>query len=486
MKKLIFTIGLMTTSLLSAQVTVDWSYFYDEGQCKHSQITSDEGIILVGYDIVDESSNQVKIVKTDSSGNFEWEKLYGGSGSDLGEYIFQTSDGGFLIAGSSNSTDGDVTGNHGDHDFWILKLNTEGNIQWQKSYGGTNEDMAKSIIPASDGGYIISGHTKSNDGDVSSNQGNADYWVVKIDSSGNLLWEKTYGGSNEDAAFNVEPTSDNGYILVGYTYSTDGDITSNHGDSDIWIIKMNSSGELIWQKTYGGSLDEMAETIKNTNDGGYILTGYSRSNDGDVSGSHGVVDVLVLKIDSSGTIQWQNLLGGSEGDGGNDVIQTADNHFVIAGYSRSHDGDLTEYYGTYTAWIFKLTPSGELVWQHSFGNVIPSFSLNIFEIAPDQFISSGESLGFWMMKFHYGELGMEEIQNQILTASPNPVSESLQITAKGEMKKIHIFQSDGKLIQTLKINDDQKNIDFQTLPKGIYFVQIEFEKSSKTLKIIKE
>lgn len=186
------------------------------------------------------------MVKLNATGNVEWQKTLGGSDYfDLAHSIQQTSDGGYIVAGESSSNDGDVTGNHGLRDFWIIKLNTTGDIEWQKCFGGSNDDEARSIQQTTDGGYIVAGNSLSDDGDVTENHGGRDFWVVKLDSTGNIEWQKSYGGSNDDGAHFIRQTEDGGYIIAGNSESNDGDVTGNHGEGDFWIVKLVGDGTPI-------------------------------------------------------------------------------------------------------------------------------------------------------------------------------------------------------------------------------------------------
>src|SRR6478735_2293664 len=183
----------------------------------------------------------------------QWQNSLGGSGGESASTVQQTTDGGYITAGYSYSVDDDVSGNHGDADAWIIKLSDVGIIQWQKSLGGSNYDDAGYIEQTSDGGYITAGTTYSNDGDVSGNHGDADFWIVKLGSGGNIEWQKSLGGTLEDWPYSVNLTIDGGYIVAGYAYSGDGDVSSNHGAGDSWIVKLNNAGTIEWQKSLGGS-----------------------------------------------------------------------------------------------------------------------------------------------------------------------------------------------------------------------------------------
>ena len=189
----------------------------------------------------------------------EWEKSFGGNWEDLASSITQTTDGGYIVAGSSQSDDGDVTGHHGRldiYDYWIVKLTGMGDIEWQKSLGGSDNDYANSIIPTSDSGYIVAGYSVSADGDVTESRGNLDAWVVKLRSTGEIEWQRLLGGKGWDEAKYIAPTRDGGYIITGFSNSNDGDVIGLHGNygfRDYWIVKLRSTGEIEWQRVLGGS-----------------------------------------------------------------------------------------------------------------------------------------------------------------------------------------------------------------------------------------
>lgn len=211
--------------------------------------------------------------------------------------IVQTHDGGYIVAGETYSNDGDVSGSHGDSEFWVVKISNIGEIEWQKTLGGCCIEQAFSIAQTNEGGYIVVGTTGSyNSGQVSGGYGFFDCWVVKLNEFGDIQWQKALGGNAEDYGRYIQQTSDQGYIVIGTTYSTDGDVTQNDGGVDYWIVKLDNFGQIQWQKTLGGSDTEIASSVQQTSDGGYILSGYTHSNDGDVSGFHGSRDGWVVKL----------------------------------------------------------------------------------------------------------------------------------------------------------------------------------------------
>ncbi len=335
---------------------------------------TDGGIIIAGSSLTANADSETDsslydgwLEKTDNTGSVIWDKSYGGSGSDNFRTVEQTADGGFIAAGLSNSHDGVFTGNHGDFDCWILKTDKDGNMQWQRTLGGSNSDDAIFIRQTRDLGYIMAGGSRSDDGDLTGNHGNYDVWVVKMDSNGNMKWQKNLGGSKRDGASCIQQTMDEGYIIAGITDSSDGDVSGNHGGTDAWIIKLDASGNMQWQRSLGGSAEDEANYINQTPDGGYIIAGASRSQDGDVLLNHGDEDFWVVKLSSSGNPEWERSLGGSGNDEANIVQITSDKGYLVAGFSSSMDRDVTGNQGHTDGWVLKLSSSGNLIWEQSLG-----------------------------------------------------------------------------------------------------------------------
>src|ERR1035437_4895012 len=377
MKK-IFLALLLPSSLYSfAQPAIQWEKCLggssnDYGYC--IQQTRDSGYVVIG--ITGSTNGNVTgfhggtdtwIAKLDRDGTIQWENCYGGTGGDEGTFIRQTTDEGYIFAGSTTSNDGDVIGFHGTEDVWVVKLNDTGVIQWSKCYGGSGDDWASSIQQTTDGGYIIAGFTTSNDGDVSGIHGGGDCWVVKITDSGAIQWQKCYGGANDESATSIVQTSDSGYVFTANTYSNDGDVTGMHGIDDYWVVKLDTGGAIQWAKCYGGSQDEEPSSIIQTLDGGYAVAGVTGSSDGDVSGNHGNYDYWIIKLSDTGALQWQICLGGTNDDEATSIIQTNDTNYVIAGYAFSHDGEVTGNIGAEDYWIVKLDAGGNIIWKKNYG-----------------------------------------------------------------------------------------------------------------------
>lgn len=331
------------------------------------------------------------IVKLDVNGVIEWQKSLGGTGWDEARSVQQTLDGGYIIAGSSESVDGDVSGNHGTADYWVVKLDASGNISWQKSLGGSGPDIANALELTIDGGSIVAGYSRSIDGDVLGNHGDFDYWIVKLDASGNIAWQKSLGGTGEEKAKSIQQTIDGGYVVAGYSLSNDGDVTGNHGGPDYWIVKLNATGDISWQKSFGGSYSDYANSIVQTTEGGYIVAGSSTSQDGDVIANTGIADYWIVKLDINGSIEWQKNIGGTNTDEANSIKQKSDGGFIVAGISWSSDVNLTNNFGASDFWLVSLDANGNITWQKNMGGLNPEEASSIEQTSDGGFIVAGKS-----------------------------------------------------------------------------------------------
>lgn len=407
--------------------------------------------------------------------SLQWQKNYGSSSGDTIFSITPTSDGGYIMAGQSDSTGGNTLGNHGGIDYLIVKTDSEGNIEWQKCFGGSKTDIARSIKQTIDGGYIVVGISQSIDGDVKFHGrneygggpgGNSSYylnndgfesWVIKLTASASISWSKClheydtdfypFSLYRENLASFVTQTKDGDYIIAGdrivpYSeYGSDVDrsivITKLNGEGTIlWkntnlgsgviidpsicendsgyvyagtsnfpfepgmrdcVVGMNLNGSLFpyykWSKVYGGTRDDKSNSIIKTLDGGYVIAGYTESNDVDIIGNHGRKDFWILKLDSNGIKQWSKCFGGSLDDEATGIIQNPDGTYYVAGSSYSSDGQVTNHIGSSTqpdCWIIKIDADGNLLWSKSYGGTGADNILAMNKI-PDGFIIAGSS-----------------------------------------------------------------------------------------------
>jgi len=299
------------------------------------QQTSDKGYIVAGVGSSGAGNADAWLIKTDPEGNKIWDRYFGDWMWNWANSIQQTSEGGYIIAGVSGSY-----GPSGGGDAWLIKVDSAGNKIWERTFGGSDTEWACSVQQTNEGGYIIAGVTKSY------GSGGADAWLIKTDSEGNKIWDRTFGGSEDDWTEAVEQTSYDGYIVAGCTNSYEG---------DAWLIKTDSDGNKIWERTFGGSDDDYAKAVQLTNDGGYILVGSTRSY------SFGGFDAWLIKTDSTGNKIWDRTFGGSENDSANSVRQTSDGGYIIAGFTESYGA------GGRDAWLIKTDSDGNKIWERTFG-----------------------------------------------------------------------------------------------------------------------
>ncbi|SRX52873.1 T9SS type A sorting domain-containing protein [Aequorivita sp. CIP111184] len=488
--------------------------------------TDDGGIILAGFSISDISGDKTEnrigswdfwIVKLDSNQNIEWQNTIGGTSDDRPYSISQTADGGYIIGGLSiSNASGDKSEDClGFVDYWVVKLNASGNIEWENTIGGgifgdNDYEVLESIIQTSDGGYILAG---SSDNDISgdkteNSKGSVDYWIVKLNSAGIIQWQKTIGGSSYDAVYDIAKTNDGGFVLIGSSESNiSGDKTENSiGASDFWIIKFNASYNIEWQNTIGGDNYDQGYRIQQTTDGGYILGGTSRS---DISGdktenSFGDLDFWVIKTNSIGNIEWQKTIGGEDEELLKSITQTNDGGYLAGGYSNSNiSGNKTENsMGEEDYWIVKINNVGIIEWQNTIGGADVDVLYSSFlsnngslilggysdsNISGDKTDNSKGNFDFWIIK-HAQTLGLEE--NPFATAItiyPNPAKNSLQVNTQDKtIDQINIYTIAGSKVLELDIDTVSPTVDVSSLASGVYYVQLYSGKNVALKKFVKE
>jgi hypothetical protein len=340
--------------------------------------TSDGGYAVAGYTNSKGSGKEdAWIIKLDQQGNKVWDKVFGGEEYDDAVSIIQTSDGGYAVAGSTESKGA------GEKDAWVIKLDKSGIIIWDKTFGGSDDDYAWSLIQTDDGGYAVAGLTSSK------GAGEEDAWVIKLDDKGNMLWDKTYGGSEYDDVGLLIQTDDGGYAVAGWTES------KGAGSGDIWIIKLDNKGNRIWDKTFGGSNPDLAWSLIQTDDGGYGLAGTT------YSFGAGEGDFWIIKLDHEGNRVWDKTFGGSDDDYAWSLIQTDDGGYAVAGLTSSKGA------GGKDAWVIKLDKSGIIIgiWDKTFGGSGDDRAHSIIQTSDGGYAVAGVTLSFgagegdfWLIK----------------------------------------------------------------------------------------
>ena len=370
--------------------------------------TSDGGYAMLGFsnstngDLIDKNSavNDYWLLKLDASGDLQWSKTYGGSKDDRGQSLVQTKDGGFALTGYAMSDDGDGSNNEGFHDNWVVKLNSQGTIEWEKSFGFSGHDHSYDILQTNDGGYYFvgflditsaraDGYTEKRSSLTS--HGVGEFWGTKIDNKGNLQWRGYFGGSNNDRAHSVVQSNDGGYVMAGFTESEDFDISNSRGSYDFWVVKNDKNGNLLWEYSFGGSGIEIAQDIANTADGGYVITGHTFSNDTDVSNNKGESDIWLIKIDDEGNLVWQKTFGGTAFDAAESVSPSKDGGFILVGNSKSNDKYASVNTGENDIWLIKTDANGNMVWQKTFGGTGLDYGFDAIETEDNSILLVGET-----------------------------------------------------------------------------------------------
>ena len=415
---------LFSAATVQAQIlpTIQWQKSFGGSSSDYAQVvkqTSDGGYLLGGYSSSLVSGNKTNqsianedywVVKVDCSGNKQWERTYGGNSDDELYCLQQTSDQGYIFGGYSRSyASGNKTSSLlGSYDYWVVKADSEGNIQWDRSFGGTDVDVLYSLQQTSDGGYALGGVSRSG---ASGNKTNAsfgfnDYWLVKLDANGNKQWDQCFGGTNDDQLTSLQQTSDGGFILGGSSNSgLSGNKTNDgFGKYDYWIVKVDESGNKQWDKSFGGSGDDQLQSLQQTSDGGYVLGGYSYSgiSGNKTSGNWGQSDYWVVKLDADGNKQWDKSFGGTNFindccNSGYDELQslqqTRDGGYLLGGTSVSGvSGNKTSAsFGSSDYWLVKIDPNGNKQWEQSFGGSSGDWLTSLQQTSDGGYVLGGYS-----------------------------------------------------------------------------------------------
>ena len=304
-------------------------------------------------------------------------KSFGGSNDDEANDIINTSDGGFMVIGSSTSSDGLIQNKMGlESDIILMKFDSDKSIEWVKNYGGSRDDRGQSVVEVSGIGYALLGYSMSNDGDASNNEGFHDNWVILIDSKGDIIWEKSYGFSGHDHAYNIIKTKDGNLFFNGFL-----DVTASrglgstkkvgksikHGVGEFWCHKIDLGGNILWRKYFGGTNNDRSYDSVETSDGDFLIVGSSESKDIDISSPKGSYDIWVIKLSSNGDLLWERSYGGSKYETANSIIQSADKKIHILGSTLSNDKNISFQMGSSDFWLLTIDSDGNLLSEQTFG-----------------------------------------------------------------------------------------------------------------------
>jgi hypothetical protein len=536
------SILILLSHLLFAQnpLVKQWDYRFGGSsldQLEAFKQTADGGFILTGWSKSDSSGDKSEptwspgnwdfwIVKTNAGGNKQWDRTFGGSAEDYLNAVQQTTDGGFVFAGYSNSP---ISGNKthacwGIYDYWMVKTDDSGNLLWDKTYGGYGSDQLTGILQTADGGYLLGGYSNSGiSGDKTEDTRNPglfiyDYWIIKTDSLGNKLWDKDFGGEYHDQLDGLDATSDGGYILAGSSQSViSGDKTEDSwGMDDYWIVKIDSLGNKQWDKDFGGTGNDVLSSVQQTDDGGYILGGEATSGADGVKTqpTWGGYDYWMVKTDSLGNTLWDKDFGGIYFDMvWGLTFQTSDKGYLIAGASESGiSGDKTEdNWGGRNSWLVKTDSAGNKQWDKtifSFGTDDSGFAMELDNGCYLTGTSSGAQIGgyktqppqggldYWIVKFcdsTFSTSANAPVENSInCLVFPNPFSSEISFSISNATVKQVSFSIKNLLGQTLFMKQENnissrytKTVDLGFLSKGIYFLEVLIDDHLTFKKIVK-
>lgn len=514
-----------------------------------AQPTADYGFILAGSSLSNKTGNKTDdnrgdldywIWKMNEKGDLDWQKSIGGNGFDLLQSIKNTKDGGFILAGTSSSgiSFQKKEDCKGITDFWVIKLDASGAEQWQRTIGGSGQDELLCAFQTKDGGYMLGGSSSSNPPIISNikpegksivttkadlynktekSRGNMDYWIVKLDKQGEIEWQKTYGGQYADVLRSMEQTTDNGYILAGYSNSPiSGDKTDNNkGIGDFWIIKINDTGEIQWQNTYGAEGDDQPYVIHQTSDGGYVVGGNSNSKNA-LTSLGGIVsngtDYWILKLDEEGGVLWSKTYDFGKVDILTSLVENKDQSYLIGGYAQTEskvprEGIVGKAVGLaakekdgindYIA--LKIDGKGEELWSKTVGSGGEDILRKLVETRDGGYLMAGTSnssaskdkngsIGgndFWVVKLK-DKTKIEKVKSSI-EAIPNPATTYTNVIIGYDFKEgtATLVDITGRILQEFTISSRTIPVDLSRYSEGIYIIKIKTDVKTESVKVIK-
>ena len=537
----IFFLVFLPSQLFSQDILWERSYGGKHAEFLYDAIpTPDYGFLLAGSSISNKNGNKTEankgdldywVWKMDEKGTPEWQKSYGGNGVDLLQSVKLTRDGGFILAGTSSSDkSGDKKENSkGKEDFWVIKLDAKGGEIWQRTIGGSGQEKLLSIAQTVDGGYILGGTSSSNKsepdekgvedkyGKTEDSRGSLDYWVVKLDSKGEIKWQRTLGGQYADELKSIEQTNDKGYILGGYSNSPiSGDKSQdNFGLNDFWIVKLDEDGNESWQRTLGGDHDDNLFALSQTQDGGFIVGGNSNSgatNTKAQTNKNGT-DFWVLKLDKIGTIEWQETYNYGKKDILSSIVENPDGTFLIGGYAQSESnqssvnsvqktaGKKADKEGINDYIALKIKANGEEIWTQTVGSKGDEVLRKLFETRDGGYILAGTSKGqvsrdkqsniggsdFWIVKLKDKEK-KDKVKYKI-EAVPNPAISYTNVIVTYDYMKgtATLYDLNGRQLQSVTLTGEKTiPIDLSNFPQGIYLIEVKTDVSTDGVKVIKK
>ncbi len=427
--------------------------------------TADGGYLIGGYTTNNTLNDcDVLLIKSDGAGNEQWRKTFGGSKPDFPYHMLQAADGNYFLVGYSQSYGG------GDYDILLIKVNSSGVLIWQKTYGSNGNDLARDIIATSDGNYMIVGWSKA----AGQPDNNAN--LIKIDPAGTVIWNKFYGSNADDYGNSIQKTDDGGYIMIGQTFG----FGASGGDA--WLVKLNSNGDTTWTKRFGGSQNDEGYYLTVANDGGYVFLVRDSSNAGKD------IDVRMIKTDPSGNEVWNKVYGGNLKDTPKMVQKTSDGGYIVAAISRSFGWVNPD------MWILKCNSSGDTTWTRHYGGAQNEHCYVVREMPDGSFIATGKAASYgpdfdpiFLKLNSAGTLvvGIEEGKSPTaFEVFPNPSNGNLSVTIAFQGKFLEVRDLLGRLVESKQLRGESEvNLQLSTDP-GVYLLTVSDDTRKISKKII--
>ncbi len=507
MKILKSTFLLLSTFIFSQVPTIDWQKTFggSEDDYGYALLATSDNYLIVGGQTSSSDGTITEnlggwdawLIKYDADGNEIWKNAYGGSDWDVIWNIKETLDGNYIFFAISGSVDGDIENNLGETDFWIVKINTDGEIIWKKNYGGSGLEDGGEVLSTSDNGYILIGSSSSNDGNFPDGNGDFDYAIIKIDGTGEVEWSKSFGGSELDMALNGIVDEEDNILVTGFSYSSDGDFNENRGSGDIWVLKLNPEGNLMWKKNIGGSAYEQSYCIQQIVNGNYLVGINSSSDDIDFDENYGGSDVWLFELNTGGEILNKKHYGGSLSEVPMEMDELPNGDLVIAGTTYSSNGDISQNHGNGDFWFVKLNQEGEILWEKNYGGSqldrlwrMVKFdngyaAIGEIESNDNDVTNNHGGFDFWTLKLNPENLGINENIFTDLNIYPNPTSGKIYFQTRDMIDLIELYDSSGKFINKFTKDEFLNGVDISNLISGTYILKTKIKGKVYTKKIIK-
>lgn len=526
LRKSIVLLFLITTSQMASQ-DILWEKSYGGLQSEYLFDvipTPDYGFMLAGSSLSDKSGNKIDerindldfwLWKMDEHGDLDWQQSYGGPGSDMLQSVVLTTDGGFILGGTSTSSKGGIKAedSRGREDIWILKLNPVGDIQWQRTLGGTGRDELKQIITVDGGGYLIGGSTDlpmltnlDSPGEKrSENHGNMDYWLIRLGADGNVVWEKTFGGIYKDELRSLIQTKDGGFLVGGISNSPKSGTKEedNFGHGDFWIIKLDEKGNEQWQRTIGGDKDDRLSVLIETASGNYIAGGSSASGIGGskIRSNGKGTDFWIVALDEYGATIWQETYDFGSQDILTSLVENEDGSLLVGGYAQSERTRLSKMdsRGINDYIALKIDSNGNELWRTTVGSNGTDILRKAIETHDGGYLLAGISSGdisqdrntgfgrfdFWVVKLKDNEKE-EKMREEGLRAWPNPTTTYTNIIVNYDFEQatVSVFDILGREIQRFEVEQRTIPINLETYADGIYIIRVKTEVAEQSIKVI--